>query len=976
MPLPEGVAIGKGGVCYVTSGDKIVSLTQPKQDLMTVAGGLDSPGRLDLDHQTGEFWVFQRGDSQQVVRLSAAGEILRTYGRKGGRQDGLYRPQDFDAASDVCADGRGGFCVAEPFTAPRRVAHLNSEGQIISDWYGGQPWDTHGAFEPGNPNAMWIASAWSQDLRTRTVIRATIDYEKKLWQVHSTYKYVSPVNPLTHDSGNEGSFFRIRRHDGVNYFVIEGLPCIHKIDEQAWRLIPVTALTSEFQWNDQNGDALVQENEKSRFDSPLAPTFSVSHIGSNFDCFFIPINRRPFQVRRMPVVEWNAQGAPIYGSLPAGEEYAECPERFNIGIHNDVRWGSFLLHDAASGNLYGALNPATANWCTSADSFLQQWNARKDPTWAVGELGPAPTSGLPSFIPTKQGLIYWNLRGITGVTHGCVVAIDVDGGWTNETARTYVWDQDGLFVGGIMDQPDLKAAPDFLYHCGGEFAHSDLFTLPDGNVYFAGNWESDIRIYKVTGWDDWTRQSGSFAVDSPSADQLGQGLMAEYFGGTKFAKPVVVQVDPEIDFGLEIGQTNGAPAGLLDAQSVRWRGAVRPELGPKYIGYWNTAAKEGVFDKSVRIGRDNGASVEFKFHGTAVSVVGYKAANCGFVNFHLDGEEVVHHFDCYSPTELLNQTFFERSGLSDNDHVLVVEVVGWLGAPRNKDSTDSNVYLDKFVVDGTDIDDGGLPYTFYTTTDGGVQFWLGSSTRADADTCLIYDWSTKSQPHESASAPVKLERKEYPLQLNYLRRSGAGRVALAWSSPQNKKQILPTRVLLPVTIASPLPAIVMDGAFLGTDAKTQGNWKGIYGQDGYAIPNAGEKYPAYLTMKPNGTFYTWWAPGADMRALQMPNAEGLRRGSLVLPGSQQHDVRLPVQRQRVEKAQRLRAGPSRRKPQNAFRDSQLPGPTARYARRGGISGGNLLLLERPRPRAVACVGFGKIGRCPDLWNLLRSGRAG
>ena len=65
-------------------------------------------------------------------------------------------------------------------------------------------------------------------------------------------------------------------------------------------------------------------------------------------------------------------------------------------------------------------------------------------------------------------------------------------------------------------------------------------------------------------------------------------------------------------------------------------------------------------------------------------------------------------------------------------------------------------------------------------------------------------------------------------------------------------------------------AVPNAATFLGTDLATQGNWKGIYGNDGYAILNDSSSYPAYAQVTPAGQLsYVWNAqPGTDARALQ------------------------------------------------------------------------------------------------------------
>src|SRR6266545_4794428 len=65
-------------------------------------------------------------------------------------------------------------------------------------------------------------------------------------------------------------------------------------------------------------------------------------------------------------------------------------------------------------------------------------------------------------------------------------------------------------------------------------------------------------------------------------------------------------------------------------------------------------------------------------------------------------------------------------------------------------------------------------------------------------------------------------------------------------------------------------------SFVGTDLLTQGNWKGKYGSDGYAIFGDSTNYPAYAAVTPAGKLdYVWAAqPNSDPRALQRGVAAG------------------------------------------------------------------------------------------------------
>ena len=57
--------------------------------------------------------------------------------------------------------------------------------------------------------------------------------------------------------------------------------------------------------------------------------------------------------------------------------------------------------------------------------------------------------------------------------------------------------------------------------------------------------------------------------------------------------------------------------------------------------------------------------------------------------------------------------------------------------------------------------------------------------------------------------------------------------------------------------------------FVGTDSTTQGNWHGVYGTDGYSIPNESQSLPAYASFAvQNQNNYTWASGETNPRDLQ------------------------------------------------------------------------------------------------------------
>jgi putative glycosyl hydrolase-like family 15 (GHL15) protein/IPT/TIG domain-containing protein len=61
--------------------------------------------------------------------------------------------------------------------------------------------------------------------------------------------------------------------------------------------------------------------------------------------------------------------------------------------------------------------------------------------------------------------------------------------------------------------------------------------------------------------------------------------------------------------------------------------------------------------------------------------------------------------------------------------------------------------------------------------------------------------------------------------------------------------------------------------FYNLDTATQGNWKGVYGRDGYNIINDTVAYPAYVTVAPSGNAsWTWASSTTDVRALNQASS--------------------------------------------------------------------------------------------------------
>ena len=78
-----------------------------------------------------------------------------------------------------------------------------------------------------------------------------------------------------------------------------------------------------------------------------------------------------------------------------------------------------------------------------------------------------------------------------------------------------------------------------------------------------------------------------------------------------------------------------------------------------------------------------------------------------------------------------------------------------------------------------------------------------------------------------------------------------------------------TKAARAVVTLDPVTPTAGTATFVGVDATTQGNWRGVYGADGYNVVNDTASYPGYVTVTPSGVIpFTWAASTTDARALE------------------------------------------------------------------------------------------------------------
>jgi uncharacterized protein (TIGR03790 family) len=86
--------------------------------------------------------------------------------------------------------------------------------------------------------------------------------------------------------------------------------------------------------------------------------------------------------------------------------------------------------------------------------------------------------------------------------------------------------------------------------------------------------------------------------------------------------------------------------------------------------------------------------------------------------------------------------------------------------------------------------------------------------------------------------------------------------------------VMPGTAPPPTPTPTPTPAST-SAVYVRTDTTTQGNWRGVYGSDGYEVVNDAINYPAYAQVSSTGANpYTWTPSSSDLRALERASSSG------------------------------------------------------------------------------------------------------
>ncbi len=465
----------------------------------------------------------------------------------------------------------GGFIVTEGnHTPPRRTARFDNDGSLLREWLGCQHYGVLACPEPNDPSFVWTRA----NAELPGLLRWKVDYQRQVSQLVEVYQDVFAGNRLLRNNSAHGSAVpTVVSHRGRLYIYngSMGSLVLHHYDPEAKRLRPCNASTGPdghaIIWNDLNDDGQMSDDEIHQTDRNV--------VGGYIDPVDMSIRTTPHATRYqaghcLKPTRLTLGGTPVYDSSKV--------IRVDAWDENDESFHPLDFRRAADGSLYGSISDATRNpnegnethgaWyynsCSAIDRLVK-WNADGKPLWSVGRHSPdndheTGSTAMP--------------RGLVGLVHGCIVWADAS---DEEVARPTVWTEEGLYIDELLRVPTDNLPKDaFGMFNTNEYpsGHLSIDPTTGDTLYYAINSGGGSPIYRITGWDQWYRDSGKVTLDTVNSQVAkldGQGLYAEYFNTPDCSgDPVVTRLDPLVFFNWGKGVPDDKLVG--ESFSVRWSG--------------------------------------------------------------------------------------------------------------------------------------------------------------------------------------------------------------------------------------------------------------------------------------------------------------------------------------------------------------------------------------------------------------------
>jgi hypothetical protein len=630
---PGALAVGADGRLFIACQGQIVRLDPGADQVKRVVQDVElkSPIGMTFERVSGDLIVALDASDSQHLRRYHDGTLLRTYGRKAGRQWGAFHPDDFRGLRGVQADRKGGFFTIE--ATPRRIAHFTGDSTLPDrEWFGSVHWGAGLAIDPEDPSVAYF------EMEDGQFMRAKLDFKTRRWALTHIYerlKYPEPVEMLY-------LRWRVMRHGGRTYLVSWGnnvrtSPFVIEVLDGGARLQMASFLGRSLQiprhdwwleaakrdgfveenswvgmsWVDANGDGKIQSDEVGTHKPVgwgmhvwLDKDWNVYVAGSdkNVDAggravLWYVIPNRAARAEDTPNWDWK-DARPVKAEVPDEFRRWQFPEMAGIAAGDD---GS--VYQITRPTYRVGITPQERDnkeerhgngWPHSYSAVVRIFKWRPDGSleWAIGKKANDKTHEQPGELACPVAFL--GFAGDKFFIHDRAGRI------------TTAWTTDGLAAGYVFDRHADDGLPaDRIYRVTGSWQCNYLmgddhviqnFDLArDGQIYWSTPAVDAAALYRIHDWQGGARKSGVVEINSPApaARLRGSGLKAEYFAAPDLTgAAAMTRVDDQVWFrGLYLSFTPEIKARPFftknspvpqDSFSARWTGEVEPRFSEDY----------------------------------------------------------------------------------------------------------------------------------------------------------------------------------------------------------------------------------------------------------------------------------------------------------------------------------------------------------------------------------------------------------
>jgi hypothetical protein len=330
-----------------------------------------------------------------------------------------------------------------------------------------------------------------------------------------------------------------------------------------------------FSWADANGDGEFDPDEF-RFYADAPHSISFHNPGdflSNGDYVGAAGTNQPHALVRLPVSGWEGpkHNAPRWdwsrissaGEIIADSHGYGSPRCVSVGPKDAV---SVAYQAGIMIREHGQYEGGGWPEASQKGSRVLGFDHRLRPQFVVGRQSKVHRAA-------NSGVLYYPMQTTFG-PNGSIIVNDQ----TRQSAQ--VWSNDGLYVGAFFDHRADDDRPDGFYRVHGDDNQgATVVTTPQGRTFWLMPYVGHNRLYEITGWENWQRQSGTITLAAKKAplEPSGTGLAARYFNGNR----VVLRTTEAPIYFEPFGPERHADK-LSTHYKVEWSGFVAAPLTDRY----------------------------------------------------------------------------------------------------------------------------------------------------------------------------------------------------------------------------------------------------------------------------------------------------------------------------------------------------------------------------------------------------------